>query len=72
MLKTLIAIVFLAIIISLGSGLFALVNDKANSKKLVNSLTVRVSLSVMLFVLLMIAYMTGMLQPHDVIPEAPQ
>ncbi|MDH3977548.1 MAG: twin transmembrane helix small protein [Gammaproteobacteria bacterium] len=72
MLKTLIAIVFLAIIISLGSGLFALVNDKANSKKLVNSLTVRISLSVLLFVLLIIAYMTGMLQPHDIMPEAPR
>lgn len=72
MLKTIITLVFLAIIISLGSGLFALVNDKGNSKKLVNSLTVRITLSVLLFVLLIIAYMTGLLQPHEAIPAAPQ
>ena len=71
MLKTLIVIVFLAIIVSLGSGLFALVSDKGESKRLVNSLTVRISLSVLLFVLLIIAYITGLIQPHGIVPEAP-
>ena len=70
MLKTLIVIVFLAIIVSLGSGLFALVSDKGESKRLVNSLTVRISLSVLLFVLLIIAYLTGQIQPHGILPEA--
>ncbi len=71
MLKTLIVIVFLAIVVSLGSGLFALVNDKGESKRLVNSLTVRISLSVLLFVLLIIAFMTGLIQPHGIVPKAP-
>ena len=69
MIKTLIVIVFLAIIVSLGSGLFALVDDKGKSKKLVNSLTVRIALSVLLFVLLIIAYMNGLIQPHGVAPS---
>lgn len=69
MIKALIIIVFLAIIVSLGSGLFALVGDKGESKRLVNSLTVRIVLSVLLFVLLIIAYMNGLIQPHGIIPQ---
>ncbi len=69
MIKLLIVIVFLAIIVSLGSGLFALVDDKGKSKRLVNSLTVRISLSVFLFALLIIAYMNGLIQPHGIMPN---
>ena len=72
MIKLLIVIIFLAIIVSLGSGLFALVDDKGKSKRLVNSLTVRISLSVLLFALLIIAYMTGLIQPHGIYPNTPQ
>ena len=68
MIKTLIVFVFLAIIVSLGSGAFALVSDKGKAKKLINSLTVRIVLSVLLFVLLIIAYMNGLIQPHGVVP----
>jgi len=68
LIKILIVIVFLAIIASLGSGLFALVDDKGKTKRLVNSLTVRITLSVLLFVLLIIAYMTGLIQPHGIVP----
>ncbi len=71
MIKLLIVIVFLAIIVSLGSGLFALVDDKGKSKRLVNSLTVRISLSVLLFALLIIAYMNGLIQPHGIVPGTP-
>jgi len=70
MIKTLIIIIFLAIIVSLGSGLFALVSDKGKSKKLVNSLTVRVVLSVLLFALLIIAYLNGWIQPHGIVPAS--
>jgi len=69
MIKLLIVIVFLAIIVSLGSGLFALVDDKGKTKRLVNSLTVRISLSVLLFALLIIAYMNGLIQPHGIVPN---
>jgi len=68
LIKILIVVVFLAIIASLGSGLFALVDDKGKSKRLVNSLTVRVTLSVLLFILLIIAYMNGLIQPHGIVP----
>jgi hypothetical protein len=64
-----IIILFLFIIIgSLFSGLFYLVKDKGTSERTVRALTIRISLSVLLFVLLMIGYATGVLQPHGVTP----
>lgn len=64
-----IIVLFLFIILgSLFSGLFYLVKDKGTSERTVRALTVRISLSVLLFVLLMVGYATGVLQPHGVMP----
>lgn len=69
MLTKIIVILFLfAIIGSLGSGLYYLVKDKGSSDRTVRALTVRISLSVLLFILLMLAYATGLLQPHGGYP----
>jgi uncharacterized membrane-anchored protein len=69
MLTKIIVVLFLfAIIGSLGSGLYYLVRDKGSSDRTVRALTVRISLSVLLFILLMVAYATGLLQPHGVNP----
>lgn len=64
MIKLLIVACLIAIVASLGSGLFHLVNDKGDSKKMVRALTVRVALSVALFILLLIAWSQGLIQPH--------
>ena len=64
--KVLIVVCLIGIIVSLGSGLFHLVNDKGASKKMVTALTVRVALSVALFILLLIAWSQGMIQPHGI------
>ena len=64
-----IVVLFLFIIIgSLFSGLYYLVKDKGTSERTVRALTLRISLSVLLFILLMIGYATGLLQPHGVTP----
>ncbi len=42
------------------SSLFYLVTDKGTSKKMVNALSIRVGLSVLLFVLLMLAWSQGL------------
>jgi len=69
MITKIIVILFLfAIIGSLFSGLFYLMKDKGASERTVKALTVRVSLSVLLFILLMIGFATGLLQPHGAIP----
>ncbi len=67
MLTKIIVVLFLFIIIgSLFSGLFYLVKDKGASERTVKALTIRISLSVLLFILLMIGYATGLLQPHGI------
>ena len=66
--KIIIVLFLLLIVGSLFSGLFYLVKDKGSSDRAVKALTVRISLSVLLFILLMIGYATGVLQPHGVTP----
>ena len=67
--KLLIVLCLLGIVVSLGAGLFHMVSDKGESKKMVTSLTVRVVLSVALFILLFIAWSQGLLQPHVFKPQ---
>ena len=68
-LKLLILVVFIGILLSLASGLYFLVNDKGDSKRTVRALTMRVGLSVGLFLVLMLLIATGVIQPHGVYPE---
>jgi hypothetical protein len=68
MLKILILLVLAAIIVSLGSGLFHLVKDEGQSKRMVNALTIRIALSVLLFVLLFVAWKGGLIRPHGITP----
>ena len=65
LIKLLILLCLIGILLSLGSGMFHLVNDKGGSKKMVKALTVRVVLSVALFILLLVAWSQGLLQPHE-------
>lgn len=53
----------IAIIVSLGSALFHLTRGEP-SDKLVRALTVRIGLSVALFVLLMAAWYAGLITPR--------
>jgi hypothetical protein len=46
-----------------------MMGDKGQSKKMVNALTVRVALSVLLFILLFVAWYTGQITPHGVVPQ---
>lgn len=66
MIKILIVACLFAIIVSLGMGLFHLVGDKGDSKRMANALTIRIALSVALFILLFIAWKQGLIQPHGI------
>ena len=58
-------ILFLVFIIaSLGSSLFYMYKDRGNSSRMVKALTVRVGLSILLFVLLMFGYRFGLITGH--------
>ena len=64
MAKLLILACFIAIVLSLGSALLHLVRGKGDSKKMARALTIRVGLSILLFVLLLLAWSLGWIQPH--------
>ena len=57
MLNILIILVMVGIIISLGMGLYYLVNDRGDTERTVLSLTVRVGLAVLLLLILAFGFM---------------
>jgi len=63
---TILILVMIAMILSsLASGLFFLVTDKGRNKKIVRTLSIRVVLSISLFVGLFIAFKFGYITPHS-------
>jgi Protein of unknown function (DUF2909) len=61
--KILIIIVLFAIVGSLGSALFHLSKGQGDSKKMVRMLSIRVGLSLALFILLIAAWYVGLIHP---------
>ncbi|GGC67110.1 twin transmembrane helix small protein [Marinobacter halophilus] len=59
MLKFLIVVLLLAVMVSLFSGLFFLIRDGGKTYRVVNSLALRVALSVLLLALVLISLWTG-------------
>ena len=64
--KMLIVAVILGIIASLGQALFAMASGPATSSRMVRALAVRVGLSVGLFLVLLISWHLGLIEPHGV------
>jgi O-antigen/teichoic acid export membrane protein len=67
--KLLIVLIFVAIVVSLGSALRELARGEGDGRKLVRSLTWRVGLSVALFLLLWAFYLAGLIRPHGIGPS---
>jgi cytochrome bd-type quinol oxidase subunit 2 len=68
--RLLILAVLVAIVASLGSALFQLSRKAGDSRKLARDLTIRVALSVALFILLMLAWHFGLIAPHGLAAQA--
>ncbi len=66
--KIVVAVLFLAILASLGSALVMLIRrrDGDDSRRMAKALTVRVALSVGLFMLLFVLFALGVISPHGV------
>jgi hypothetical protein len=64
MLKAAIILFLLATLVSLFSGLFFLVKDEGRSSRLVNALTVRVTLTAITVGLIAWGFYSGQLSPH--------
>jgi hypothetical protein len=67
--KYLIVAMLILILISLGKALYHLTSSKpGDGAKMVKALAWRIGLSVALFVLLIVAYYSGWISPHHVVP----
>lgn len=64
--KGLIIALLVFIFFSLGSALYFLMRDPAQSTRVVKALSWRIGLSLVLFLLLMLAFMMGWIQPHSI------
>lgn len=72
MTEVLIVIIIIAILVALGFGLIGMLRGgKQGSDKMFKSLVVRVSLSVLLFALLMFAGYMGWIKPNAIVLDAP-
>lgn len=58
--KILVILLLVVILSSLGSALYYLMKDKGQSDRTVKALTIRISLSLALFILLMAGYYFGL------------
>jgi hypothetical protein len=68
MIKVILVVIFLLIVASLGSALFHLVKHKtdATSEKTAKALTLRIGLSVLLFIFVFILVASGIIKPHGI------
>lgn len=64
MLKVAIVLLLLATVVSLFSGLFFLVKDEGRSSRVVNALTVRVTLTALTVALIAWGFYSGQLEPQ--------
>ncbi len=62
--KLLVIVILLGILASLSAGLFFLVRNKDGSGRVLRALTIRIVLSVLLFLILMAAWFTGLIEPN--------
>jgi hypothetical protein len=64
--KVIIGLFFGLIFFALGSALYFLVHDKGDSERIVKALSWRIGLSILLFILLFVAFALGWITPHPV------
>lgn len=65
MLKLLVVFTLLAIVISLFSGLWFLYRDRGSGTRAVRALTLRIGLSISLFILLLVTYRFGLIPGYS-------
>lgn len=66
--RLIIILVLVAILASLFSGMYFMVKDSSRSTRNVKALSIRIGLSLLLFILLIIAYLTGLIKPNGFHP----
>ena len=64
--KIIIILAFILIVSSLGSALFFMMKDQGKSNRMLNSLKIRVGLSISLIIFILIAYYMGWINSHSI------
>ena len=68
--KVIIAVLLGLIVLSLGAGMFSLIQNRENSNRTVKMLTVRIVLSILTFVFIFFSFYMGWIQPHGIVPPS--
>ncbi|HVG03555.1 MAG TPA: twin transmembrane helix small protein [Burkholderiaceae bacterium] len=63
--RIVIVIALIGILFSLGSALFYLMRDKGTTNRTVNALTIRVGISIALFLFILFSYWMGWISPRS-------
>jgi formate/nitrite transporter FocA (FNT family) len=71
LIKLLILAMLAAVLVALGSAVFALLGPQRERTRMARALTWRIGLSVTLFLLLMVGFATGLIKPHAVAAPTP-
>lgn len=66
--RLIIILVLIAILGSLFSGMYFMLKDRGRSTRNIKALSIRIGLSLLLFALLIVAYLTGIIQPNTTHP----
>jgi len=68
--KVIVVLLLVLILLSLGAGMFSLIKDRGETDRTVKFLSWRIGLSITLFIVLVIAFLSGWIQPHGIVPPA--
>lgn len=68
LMKVVVVVMLLGILGSLASGLVFLLRDQRGSERTARALTVRITISICLFLLLLAGYGLGWITPHGIYP----
>ncbi len=63
--RIVIVVALIGILFSLGSALFYLMRDKGTTNRTVNALTIRVGISIALFLFILFSYWMGWIAPRS-------
>lgn len=66
--KIIIVVLLLLILVSLGAGMFSLVKDRGESNRTVKFLSLRIGLSILVFLFIAFSFYMGWIQPHGILP----
>ena len=66
--KIIILVMLALILLSLGAGMVTLIKDRNQTNRTAQFLTLRIVLSILVFIFIAISFFMGWIQPHGIVP----